>query len=585
MKKSVITKIKYNKYILKGVPFELEFQFLGKLENPYLEQSNELTVKMPSNRIINIPLFWKGKNIYAARICTSEIGEHYFSFKSDKNIINQLRDYNGSFIVRNYEGNNPLFFHGAIKISENKKYFCHLDGKPFFWLADTWWFGATIRCRWPNNFQLLVQDRIKKGFSVVQMVIGIPPEVSEDDPAVSNEGGHPFIRKWDLINPNYFEFVDKRIEYLCNAGIVPCILGGWGYQIDWMGEEFMSKYWNYLVARYSAYPVVWCLCGELERKQVVFSQENKKKIVLLDFLKGIFYGFPATIRDNLWKIHLNLKKVIPFYWIYLHNRRKKWIRLGRDVSNKDPVGHLITAHPITYVYSHRSLKNEKWVSFTSIQSGHSHANRYFMVNAILKARRKYPYLPVLNMEPWYEGIGNSFWEKDQRYAFWMSILAGACGYSYGAHGVWQMDVGNNFLAHWGKANWKFAFQYPGAKQLGISKRFLEQYEWWKIEPQFHMIRPHWSKLNQQMPMMGSIEKNVFFIYFSNLSNNILVTLFDIPNRDLYRIFWLNPRNGYEINIIDYKIFNKGYWQVPSRPDKLDWVLILQKQNHYYNFGM
>jgi len=29
-----------------------------------------------------------------------------------------------------------------------------------------------------------------------------------------------------------------------------------------MGIEKMKKHWRYLIARYGAYPVVWCLAGE-----------------------------------------------------------------------------------------------------------------------------------------------------------------------------------------------------------------------------------------------------------------------------------------------------------------------------------
>ena len=36
--------------------------------------------------------------------------------------------------------------------------------------GDTWWMGLTQRLRWPEDFQSLAADRVRKGFSVVQIV-------------------------------------------------------------------------------------------------------------------------------------------------------------------------------------------------------------------------------------------------------------------------------------------------------------------------------------------------------------------------------------------------------------------------------
>lgn len=54
--------------------------------------------------------------------------------------------------------------------------------------------------------------------------------------------------------------------------------------------------------------------------------------------------------------------------------------------------------------------------------------------------------PFINLEPWYEGINNSFFESDQIFAFWTSMLSGASAYCYGSHGIWDVGDGN-FLAH------------------------------------------------------------------------------------------------------------------------------------------
>ena len=45
-------------------------------------------------------------------------------------------------------------------------------------------------------------------------------------------------------------------------GITPCIVGAWGYFMPWMGVEKVKAHWRYLIARYGAWPVVWCAAGE-----------------------------------------------------------------------------------------------------------------------------------------------------------------------------------------------------------------------------------------------------------------------------------------------------------------------------------
>ena len=48
----------------------------------------------------------------------------------------------GEFECVSYEGNNPLYIHGDIHLSDDRYYLAHADGTPFFWLGDTGWNGA-----------------------------------------------------------------------------------------------------------------------------------------------------------------------------------------------------------------------------------------------------------------------------------------------------------------------------------------------------------------------------------------------------------------------------------------------------------
>ena len=56
----------------------------------------------------------------------------------------------------------------------------------------------------------------------------------------------------------------RRIAAIVDAGIVPLIVSMWGYYHTVMGEDRVRRHWRNLVARYAAYPVVFCVAGEVD---------------------------------------------------------------------------------------------------------------------------------------------------------------------------------------------------------------------------------------------------------------------------------------------------------------------------------
>src|SRR5205085_12453744 len=76
------------------------------------------------------------------------------------------------------------------------------------------------------------------------------------------EAGYPWQPEYTRINPAYFDMADLRIQYLAEHGLTPCIVGAWGYYLPLLGLDRMKQHWRNMVARWGAYPVVWCLAGE-----------------------------------------------------------------------------------------------------------------------------------------------------------------------------------------------------------------------------------------------------------------------------------------------------------------------------------
>ena len=44
--------------------------------------------------------------------------------------------------VTPYHGDNPLYQHGSLRVSQDLTYLKHRDGTPFVWLGDTSWMGS-----------------------------------------------------------------------------------------------------------------------------------------------------------------------------------------------------------------------------------------------------------------------------------------------------------------------------------------------------------------------------------------------------------------------------------------------------------
>ncbi|MFQ6095962.1 MAG: DUF4038 domain-containing protein, partial [Candidatus Bathyarchaeia archaeon] len=161
-----------------------------------------------------VPAFWAGGNFWGIRYASHKVGRHHFrTVCSDKSNLD-LHGQEGVLEVIPYKGDNPLFKHGPLRVSQDLRYLEHVDGTPFFWLGDTWWMGLTKRLPWPEGFKTLAADRVEKGFTVVQIVAGLYPDMPPFDPRGANEAGFPWEENYARINPAYFDMADRRFDWL-----------------------------------------------------------------------------------------------------------------------------------------------------------------------------------------------------------------------------------------------------------------------------------------------------------------------------------------------------------------------------------
>jgi hypothetical protein len=523
---------------------------------PYMDPFNEVELDVivsgPGGEV-RLPAFWGGGDGWRFRFAPSAPGKYAIRSVCSDPFNDGLHDQRWTLEAGPYQGDNALLARGRLRVSKDRRHFEHADGTPFFWLGDTWWMGLCGRCRWPQDFQTLAADRKAKGFSVVQIVAGLYPDMPPFDPRGANEAGYPwqsparpagphefsqadFVR----INPAYFDQADARMNWLVQSGLVPCIVGCWAYFLPLMGVEKMKKHWRYLVARYAALPVVWCLAGE----------------------GAMPYYLSKTREEDIAA------------------QKTGWTELARYVRSIDPTGSLITIHPTDN--ARNQVTDPSVIDFDMLQTGHSGYDTITpTVKAVTEAYARTPVMPVINGEVNYEGIMATNRDDVQRIIFWNCILNGAKGHTYGANGIWQMNTRRQAYglsphgSGWGDTPWEDAFQLPGAAQVALGKKLLERYRWWLMEPHPEWVGESVSEFDPLARCAAGVpgEFRIFYV-FRPMSTGWTITVKGLEPGLTYKATWIDVTNGREYPAGTASGEN---WRPPGPPIIQGWLLVLERQ--------
>jgi len=453
-----------------------------------------------------------------------------------------------------------LFSRGHLRVSDDGRTLRHEDGTPFLWLADTWWMAFTRRLPWPDEFARLTQDRLQKGFTVIQVVAGPLPDYDAPsqafDPGQANETGCSWEPGWKDINAAYYDRMDLGIRHLLDNGLVPCIVGMWGYWGLAMGEERVHRHWRNLVARYAAWPVVWCLAGE----------------TTMPTYGTIFRGDEAAIAAERTQ-----QKAI-------------WSRMGSWLREADPWHNPVTTHPRAPRASRYDLEPGTPIDLEMVQTTHmGYSGLHSHLETLGKALATTPRLPVFSAEANYEGIMGSSWADIQRFLFWTAMTMGCCGHTYGAQGIWGMnskrDPYRGFTGDWGRGYWEDAMHYPGSSHVGMGAAILSRYPWYRCRP---FEEPAAAALGRQWSFGMGIPGELAIYYLPANTNdprhmgcvaegwmgNCLPLR--VMTKGKSDALFIDPITGRTRPIGTVKTDAKGSWTPPRKPSSEDWILVLER---------
>jgi alpha-L-rhamnosidase len=429
---------------------------------------------------------------------------------------------------------------GKLKVSDNRRFLQHENGKPFFWLGETAWLLPSRSKQ--DEADYLIAETAKNEFNVIQ--ISVLHELPD-----TNKYGHPALAKGfdfkDIDKPgeyNYWKHVDYIVERAQQNGIYAGIVCVWGGNVKAgkVSVEDAQKYGEFLAGRYRKYPnIVWIIGGDVR----------------------------GDIKPEVWKA------------------------LANTIKANDP-DHLMTYHPLGRTMSATWFNDEPWLDFNMFQSGHRRYGqrkgdgdypieenteedgwRYVERSLAIK-----PIKPVLDGEPSYEDIPQGLhdtteqrWQAGdvRRYAYW-SVFAGAFGHTYGHNSTMQMFRPGYSPAYGATQPWWESIHDAGCRQMQYLKRLMPAFPFFDRIPDQSVISGE--NGTQYERVIATRGNDYILVYnYTNRSTEIDMTKISGANK---KAWWYNPRNGQTEFIGEFADGKHAFIHDSGYRAGNDWVLII-----------
>lgn len=558
--------------------------------------------------------FWNGGNVFKIRIVATKPGKWQWVSGSNQPDDKGLNDHAGEFNAIAWTEEEKLQnpnHRGFIRSSSNGHALQYADGTPFLLIGDTWLAGATWRLPFRSaapaknyvpgpgiGFEDAVAYRKRQGFNSVSMIAGFPnweSDLYSSTYADSNGiylrnawekfgylvengemtaknmrdeyGNRPFkmsdkhegVSDFNRINPEYFQSLDKKMQYLSDQGFVPLLETvrrdvGPSWKAYFNFNESYARYVQYLISRYGAY-------------NIIFSG------IHLDWIPKN-YSLTADEFNEALTYHLEKYGPLPFeqpHTVLINNSTYLQFGHGRDVP---------------------------WLTMHSVGNNPRHHGVYKFLETIFKLDPPYP---AINFEPYYTGWDHSLNRPDgerppansardnyfSRAQMYGSVLSG--GLSGHVHGTAAYDITSTGEPAGMRPHFWDALKYESALYMQHLRTFIlsEGGKYQQLQLASHDIHPRKAENSSEKGldgwsfMMRTAEKDFALLYFENQA--VLPTLSGFKANTQYRFQWFNPRNGRWTEAIALKTDSQGILKLPGFPEGRnsstgDWAAKILKSN-------
>jgi hypothetical protein len=551
--------------------------------------------------------FWNGDNVFCVRIVATNPGKWQWTSGSNQPDDKGLNNHSGEFDAINWTAKelqqNPNR-HGFVGPSANGHALQYSDGSPFFMVGDTWLAGSTWRLPFRNaftskdyvpgpgiGFEDAVTYRKNQGFNSVSMISCFPNWEADgnantyadengifvrnawekfDYPVGKNQvtakdmrdeyGNKPFkmsekhkgVADFDRIIPEYFQSLDKKMQYLSDQGFVPLLetvrrdmCPTWKAYFDF--NESYSRFVQYLISRYGSY-------------NIVFSG------IHLDWIPKE-YSLMAKEFNEALTYHLNKYGPLPFGQI-----------------------HTTLINNSTYLqFGH--YKDCPWLTMHSV----GNKPRDHRVSGALDTLfNLQPTYPAINFEPYYTGWDHeinkpngerppanskrdNYFSRAQMYG---SVLSG--GLAGHVHGTAAYDITSTGEPAGMRPHIWEALKYESANYMQYLHAFIlsEGNKYQNLQPAYKDINPRKAPGSPGMGldgwayMMRTAEKDFALLYFENQS--VVPELSGFDPKTKYSLIWYIPTKGEWKDPVIIQSDKEGKLTIPFFPDKqnpsvIDWA--------------
>jgi len=509
--------------------FETALQSERDYDSPFRDASVELTFTAPSGKQRKRDAFWEGGRAWRVRFSPDEVGEWAWQSECSDAENDGLHGRSGRFRCAPYSGEEPLYKHGPLKISDDGFSFVHEDGTPFFWLGDTAWSGVLEAD--PKDWAHYLRTRKEQGFSLIQVAATHPRRGYKD------KAGQGFysMERGVCINPSFFQRVDDNFAAINRQGMMIASVILWESKGNVpetnLPVDDIVRLARYIVARYDAYQIAWILGGD----------------------GAYFRG----------------------------NRAEHWKRIGRGVFPDDR-HRLVTIHPSFWAANF--FRDEPWHDFVGYQSGHGDnlkAIRRLTHGPPGEDWKHHPPQPVLNLEPCYEEITSYSRKKRfkarqvRRALYWSLLVSPTAGVTYGHNSVWQWydrrDASRGYSLDDQDKSWREALHSEGAASVGHLKSFFSALPWWKLRPSQEMIAEQpWEKDAEKHVMAARTEDGSLAVVYMPAGRALRINIGSLVRPSVAQ--WFNPRSGQWV--MAAAVTGETLTLMP--PDEEDWVLRIRR---------
>jgi hypothetical protein len=269
--------------------------------------------------------------------------------------------------------------------------------------------------------------------------------------------------------------------------------------------------------------------------------------------------------------------------------RPIWREMAAGIADGTGGTPVCLYHPEGGKTTSPNLHQETWLSINGLQSGHGEGLDFPVWDWVARDFGLTPTKPTIDLEPNYEDHPINPWpnwdpslgyfrDYDVRKQCYRSVLAGACGVTYGHHAVWGFAGSRNNVINHADRDWIDAMYRPGGRHMTYLRALIESRPFFSRIPDQSMVDNPNQARSMHITACRDREGSYAFVYFPSRDQDAVIDLSKLHSGKL-RAWWYDPRTGFANRIGEIDGGVRREFKTPLYGP--DWVLVLDSVDAHY----